>query len=249
MKRLLFALFLTPLLLAAKPFPTSDQWQVYAGGEGPGAGKRVVLVSGDEEYRSEQALPQLAKILTKRHGFETVVLFAQDPEALGIINPNYTSNIPGLEALRDADLMIIATRFRDLPDDQMKEVDDYLKSGRPVIGLRTATHAFNFPAESKWAHYSFNYQGDKSAWEGGFGQAILGTSWVAHHGWHKKESARGIIKDAHTITRGIESGSIWSAADVYTVRDPLGADAVPVVYGEVLTGMNPDDEPIGPGPY
>lgn len=249
MKRLLFALFLAPLLLAAKPFPTSDQWQVYAGGEGPGAGKRVVLVSGDEEYRSEQALPQLAKILTKRHGFETVVLFAQDPEALGIINPNYTSNISGLEALRDADLMIIATRFRDLPDDQMKEVDDYLKSGRPVIGLRTATHAFNFPAESKWAHYSFNYQGDKSAWEGGFGQAILGTSWVAHHGWHKKESARGIIKDAHTITRGIESGSIWSAADVYTVRDPLGADAVPVVYGEVLTGMNPDDEPIGPGPY
>ncbi|GAB5561078.1 MAG: GDSL-type esterase/lipase family protein [Synoicihabitans sp.] len=248
MKRLFLVFLLTPLLVAAESFPTSDQWQVYAGGDGPGAGKRIVLVSGDEEYRSEEALPQLAKILSKRHGFETVVLFGQDPAVPGIINPDYLENIPGLESLADADLMIIATRFRDLTDNQMQMIDDYLKSGRPVMGLRTATHAFNIPAESKWAHYSFNYKGDKSYWHGGFGEAILGTSWVAHHGWHKKESARGIITDSHPINSGVESGSIWSAADVYTVKE-LGPDATPVVWGQVLTGMNPDDEPIGPGPY
>ncbi len=91
------------------------------GGDGPGAGKRIVLVSGDEEYRSEEALPQLAKILSERHGFDTVVLFAQDPRVAGIINPNYSSNIPGLEALREADLMIIATRFPRLAEtDQMR---------------------------------------------------------------------------------------------------------------------------------
>ncbi len=261
MKRFILALLFPTLITFAAASPWEEgmltfdndygpKWLLQEGSEdGAGAGKRIVLVSGDEEYRSEEALPQLAKILTKRHGFDTVVLFAQDPERAGMINPNYTSNIPGLEALREADLMIIATRFRDLSDDQMKEVDNYLKSGRPVIGLRTATHAFNFPSDSKWAHYSFNYKGDKTAWQGGFGQSILGTSWIAHHGWHKKESTRGIIQDAHAVTRGIESGSIWSAADVYTVRDPLGADAVPLVYGGVLTGMNPDDEPIGPGPY
>ena len=79
MKRLILALLLTPLFAAAESFPSSKLWQVNAGGDGPGAGKRIVLVSGDEEYRSEEALPQLAKILSIRHGFDTVVLFGQDP--------------------------------------------------------------------------------------------------------------------------------------------------------------------------
>lgn len=246
--------FLTSCLIAvasfatAADFPASSQWQVHRGTEGPGLGKRVVLISGDEEYRSEEALPQLGKILAKRHGFESVVLFAQDPAVPGIRNPDYLKHIPGLESLEDADLMIIATRFRDLPDDQMMAIEAYLKSGRPVMGLRTATHAFNVPADSKWAHYSFNYKGDKTAWHGGFGEFILGTSWVAHHGWHKKESARGIVTDSHAINSGVESGSIWSAGDVYTVK-ALPSDATTIVWGQVLVGMNPDDEPIGAGPY
>ena len=111
------------------------------GSDGPGKGKHVVLISGDEEYRSEEALPQLAKILAKRHGFKCTVLFAIGKD--GTIDPNRHDNIPGLEALRSADLMIIATRFRNLPDDQMKDIVDYVESGRPIIGMRTATHAFN----------------------------------------------------------------------------------------------------------
>src|ERR1700756_3196854 len=86
-----------------------QQWVSYAGGEGAGKGKHIVLVSGDEEYRSEEGLPQLAKILSKHHGFQCTVLFAIDKD--GTINPNVTTNIPGLEALDSADLMIIQTRF------------------------------------------------------------------------------------------------------------------------------------------
>ena len=93
----------------------ADPWVVYDGYDGPGKGKHVVLISGDEEYRSEEALPQLGKILAKRHGFNCTVLFAVDP-ATGTIDPNNLSNIPGLEALKTADLMILFTRFRDLPD-------------------------------------------------------------------------------------------------------------------------------------
>src|SRR5581483_7360728 len=120
-------------------------WVTYPGGDGPGRGKHVVLVSGDEEYRSEEALPQLAKILAQRHGFTCTVLFAIDPKT-GEISPN-VSNIPGLEALDQADLMIIATRFRNLPDEQMKHIVDYVEAGKPVIGMRTATHAFNIPKD------------------------------------------------------------------------------------------------------
>ena len=81
---------------------------VVQGKKGPGKGKHIVLVSGDEEYRSEQALPQLAKILSQRHGFDCTVLFAIDPDD-GTINPNQSDNIPGLEALDSADLMVLFT--------------------------------------------------------------------------------------------------------------------------------------------
>ena len=93
----------------------NDSWNTYTGGEGAGRGKSVVLVSGDEEYRSEEALSQLAKILSTRHGFDCVVLYAIDKES-GEIAPNEQRNIPGLAALRKADLMVIATRFRNLPE-------------------------------------------------------------------------------------------------------------------------------------
>src|SRR3954451_6241439 len=120
--------------LSAAPALAADPWVVYPGAPGPGQGKNVVLISGDEEYRSEEALPQLAKILAKHHGFNCTVLFAIGKD--GTIDPNRPDNIPGLEALRKADLMIIATRFRDLPDDQMKEIGDYVDSGRPIIDMR-----------------------------------------------------------------------------------------------------------------
>src|SRR6186997_3365255 len=126
------ALLLLPLSLFA-----ADPWVVYEGGNGPGKGKHIVLISGDEEYRSEEALPQLGKILAKRHGFKCTVLFPVDPD--GTINPD-TSNIPGLEALDTADACVMLLRFRDLPDDQMKHIADYVEAGKPIVGLRTATH-------------------------------------------------------------------------------------------------------------
>lgn len=215
---------------------------VYEGVEGPGAGKRIVLISGDEEYRSEEALPQLGKILAAHHGFTCTVLFAVDP-ATGEINPEIRTNIPGLEALDDADLMIIATRFRDLPDEQMAHIDSFVRSRRPVIGLRTATHAFSLTSPT-YASYSWN------APEGGFGREILGETWISHHGRHGHESTRGVLPSAppgearHPIARGVTPGSVWGPSDVYTVRLPLPDGCTPVMLGAVLTGMKDGDEPL-----
>jgi type 1 glutamine amidotransferase len=203
-----------------------------------------VLVSGDEEYRSEEALTQLAKILAKHHGFACTVLYAIDP-ATGTINPETLDNIPGLEALRTADLLVIATRFRNLPDTQMKEIDDYLKSGRPVVGLRTATHAFKVPPDRAYARYSFDATGEPMPQ--GFGRHVLGETWVSHHGHHGHESTRGVIAPAakdHPIVRGIVDGDIWGPTDVYGVRLPLSGDAQPIVLGQVLEGMKPDSPPV-----
>ncbi len=222
-----------------------DAWVTYAGGDGPGSGKHIVLISGDEEYRSEEGLPQLGKILAARHGFDCTVLFAIDPDTREIA-PNQGDNIPGIEALEDADLMIILTRFRHLPDEQMKYIDAYLRAGRPVMGMRTSTHAFNTD-NPNWAHYSNNYGGEKTEWKGGFGRLVLGEKWISHHGHHKKESTRGVIApqaEGHPIVRGIGPGEIWGDTDVYGVRLPLPGDSQPIVLGQVLSGMNPNDPPV-----
>jgi hypothetical protein len=208
----------------------------------PGKGKHIVLVSGDEEYRSEEALPQLAKILRKHHGFQCTVLFAIDPKD-GTINPNVNNNIPGLEALDRADLMIIATRFRNLPDKQMKHIVDYVESGRPVIGMRTATHAFNLKGNSKYARYTWT----SKEWPGGFGRQVLGETWISHHGHHGSQSTRGIIapgQEKNPILRGIKDGDIWGPTDVYGVRLPLPGDSKPLVLGQVLKGMKSTDAPV-----
>lgn len=210
----------------------------------PGAGKRVVLISGDEEYRSEQILPQLGRILARHHGFHCTVLFAIDPHD-GTINPIITDNIPGLKSLEKADLMVISTRFRDLPDEQMRHVVHYVKSGRPVVGLRTATHAFRIAKEKTYAKWSWDYSGDD--FRQGFGRQVLGETWINHHGHHGHESTLGIVASAqrgHPIVRGIADGEIWGPTDVYQVRLPLPPTCQPLVLGQVLSGMHPTDPPV-----
>jgi hypothetical protein len=209
--------------------------------DGSGAGKNVVLISGDEEYRSEEGLPQLAKILAKHHNFRCTVLFAIDKND-GTINPNESHNIPGLDALKNADLMIILTRFRDLPDEQMKHIVDYAESGRPIIGLRTATHAFNLKSSKTYARYSW----DSKEWDGGFGRQVLGDTWLSHHGNHGSQSTRGILaagQESHPILRGIHDGDVWGPTDVYGVRLPLPGDSKPLLLGQVVEGMKPTDPP------
>jgi len=242
--RTLLSLGLLSSLMFAGPLSAEEQWVVYPGGEGPGKGKHLVLVSGDEEYRSEEALPQLGKILSVRHGFKCTVLFAVNPDT-GEIDPNNSSNIPGLEALATADLMIIATRFRNLKDEQMEHVVDYVESGRPVIGMRTATHAFNIPKDRKYAKYGFNYGG--ADYRQGFGRQVLGETWINHHGGHGRQSTGGIVAGgmkSHPLTRGIKDRDVWGPSDVYGVRLPLPGDSKPVILGQVLEGMKPDDKPI-----
>lgn len=204
--------------------------------EGPGKGMKIVFIAGDEEYRSEEALPMLAKILSQRHGFRTTVLFPLDPEK-GFIDPNQQKNIPGTEALADADLLIISARFRNLPPEQTAPITAFLNAGKPVIGLRTSTHAFaGEMADGGWTY------GD---WQkGGFGLKILGETWVAHHGVHKKEGARGVIEEAnaaHPVLRGVKD--VFAPSDVYTVKNLTGTETI-LMRGAVTESLDPSSKPV-----
>ncbi len=228
------------LVFALAVSTLARDWVVYEGKESAGRGKHIVLLTGDEEYRSEEGLPMLGKILAVRHGFKCTVLFPINPQT-SEIDPNYTKNIPGIEALKDADLVIMLWRFRELPDEQMQHFVDYYLAGKPIIALRTSTHPFNYSngSTSKFKQYDWRSR----EWKGGFGKQVLGETWVAHHGAHKTEATRGVIEPSaksHPILKAVDD--IFGDSDVYTVNLP--ADAEVLVLGQVLAGMNPTDPPV-----
>lgn len=203
----------------------------------PAKGRHVVFLSGDEEYRGEEALPMLAKVLSQRHGFRCTVLFALDPD--GTINPDNQRSLADSAALDSADALVLALRFRQWPDEAMERFVRAFHRGVPLIALRTSTHAFNFPATSRWAAYAWN---SKAPWPGGFGKHVLGETWVTHWGKHKGEATRTVVADGvatDPLLRGV--GPIFGDSDVYEAYPP--ADARLLLRGLVLRGMNPGDAP------
>ena len=230
---------LAALLLTATIATAQDQSILrYDGGEGPGSGRRIVLIAGDEEYRSEEALPMLARILAVHHGFDCEVLFHTNPES-GAIDPGELAHVQGAERIDGADLVVLGLRFRRWSDEDMRHLVDYVAAGRPVFGIRTSTHAFRYPRDdqSEFASWSFDR-------EGGFGRQVLGETWVAHHGGHGREGTRGVIAlehSAHPMLRGVSD--VFGPTDVYTVRE-LPEDATVLLRGAVVDGITPDAKPV-----
>src|SRR5687768_9125854 len=218
---LLAACALAPLLRAASTSIT------YPAKPGPGGGRHLVFLTGDEEYRGEEGLPMLAKLLSQRHGFKCTVLFALDPD--GTINPDNQKSLPGAEALDSADVIVMALRFRAWPDEQMKHFADAYNRGVPIVALRTSTHAFR---NKEGSFQNFN----------DFGKRVLGEGWVSHWGVHKKEATRGVIEPSakdDPILRGV--ADVFGNSDVYEAFPP--ADAKVLLRGQVLKGMNQTDAP------
>ena len=194
-------------------------------------GKHVVLLAGDEEYRSEEALPMLGKILSQRHGFKCTVVFSlsADGEAY-YIDPNNQQGLSGLDVLKSADLMIVSLRFRQPAETEAAEITAYLNAGKPVIGLRTSTHAF----KGKGAFGRIPYQA--------FGREIMGEGWVKHHGRHKVQGARGVINEDqadHPILNSVSD--VFAPSDVYTVIHLTEADRV-LLKGAVTETLAPNSK-------
>jgi hypothetical protein len=120
----------------------------YEPGDGPGQGKHIVFICREWEYRCEESLPMLAKILAQRHGFKYTVLFSINPND-GTVDPSVKTNIPGMNVLKTADLMTVFAMDFELPDKQMKHFAEFVQSGKPVFGIRCThcrerRHKFDF---------------------------------------------------------------------------------------------------------
>ena len=202
----------------------------YEAKTGAGRGRHLVFLTGDEEYRGEEGLPMLAKILSQRHGFKCTVLFALDPD--GTINPDNNTSISGIETLDTADGIVMALRFRQWPDAAMKHFADAVARGIPIIALRTSTHAFRFPDNSPTSYKQFN----------NFGREVLGENWVSHWGANRRGATRGVIEpgaETDPILRGV--ADVFGDSGVYETH-PV-PDAKILMRGYVLKGMKPTDEP------
>ena len=220
----LLSLFLAPFLGVSNVFASDRLVFEPASGK---ASKHIALIAGDEEYRTEETMPMLAKILSQKHGFKCTVLFSLGPDGADYIDPNHSAGLRGLDALADADLMIIGTRFRSPVPEQAKYIADFLTAGKPVIGIRTATHAFK--GNGNFDGLSYN----------DFGLKILGETWVNHHGKHKKEGARGVIEavqSSNPILRGVQD--VFAPSDVYSVTHLMSSDTI-LMRGAVTESLDP----------
>jgi hypothetical protein len=213
---------------------------VYEGDEGIGKGKHIVFIANDHEYRSEQTCPALAKILAKHHGFRCTVLFGIDEQ--GAIKAGEAA-VPGMEALKDADLLVFFTRFMSLPDEQVDLLVDYFERGGPAVGIRTSTHCFN-KQQGKWAKLNFNYDGDD--YRGGLGEQVFGNTWhkergQSHYGSNHQMGCRITpVASAvgHPILAGVKQIHAYSGA--YKSQPPAGA--TPLVEVQVLNTFQPSDD-------
>jgi len=231
----------------AQTVSDDSPWLTYPGGEGPGKGKHIVLIAAEQEYRSEQSMPMMAKILSQHHGFDCTVLFGVNER--GEVDPTMPvypekekesefkeHHIPGLEKLESADLVIFLTRLLTLPASEQEQIVRYVDSGKPIIALRTANHGFRGPLP-----YKMN--GKQVRW----GEDILGGTFLNHHGrWHADSTRGTIAKDQmqNVIVTGVTD--IWGDSDVYrTYKEgtSLPADCTAIVWGQPLMGRKSTDVP------
>lgn len=215
----------------------------YQGDSGPGHGKHIVFLASDHEYRSEETCPALARILAKHLGFTCTVVFGVDKE--GFIEAG-SSNISGLEALDNADLFFVFGRFLNPPADQMAHVESYLERGGPVVGLRTASHTFKIPGDSPYAKYDFQSKG--KGYDNGFGQQILGNTWVGHYGNNHEQGTRIQIVPAqkdNVILSGVKDNA-FCYAGAY-VGKPDSSFTV-LTNSQPLVSMDPKSDPVATKP-
>jgi len=187
----------------------------------------IVFVTGDEEYRSEESMPMLAAILKRDFGFKVTVLYAVNSQ--GEIDPYALDNIPHTEVLDDADLMVMFTRFRKLPPEQLAPILRYAESGKPVVGFRTATHAFRYDGGELAAKMN-------EAWP----KDLFGQCWITHHGHFGDgleylTAVEPVPNPDEPILRGVKPFLAYSW--LYHVEgggDTLTGDCKPLAIGRTL---------------
>jgi nicotinamidase-related amidase/type 1 glutamine amidotransferase len=166
----------------------------------------IAYLIAEDEYDAHLTLPAFAeKHLTNGGHYGFNFIQGSDHE------------IDGIDQIRDADLLILYVRRRHLPEHQLRVIREYLADGKPLIALRTSSHAFE-----TWTEF------DKS---------ILGGNYTGHHGNRPPENPPTWIQVSaesadHPVVEGLPAFPFQAASWLYKTG-PLSSDAIPLLYGWV----------------
>jgi nicotinamidase-related amidase/type 1 glutamine amidotransferase len=186
---------------------------------------RVVFVIGEKEYRTRETLPAFARKELEPRGVRSTFVHVSEKD------PN---DFPGLEALEEADLLVLSVRRRTPPSAQLAAIRGYLEAGRPLVGIRTASHAFDRdpPAgHARWAE---------------FDSEVLGHDYEGHYGNKPPEGPWSRVKvlaeaARHPILASVTAGEFKVRSHLYRARS-LSATATPLMVGR-MEGR-PEREPV-----
>jgi type 1 glutamine amidotransferase len=192
----------------------------------------IVFVTGGEEYRSEESMPMLARLAKRELNAKVTICYALD--SLGFVDPNRLDHIAGLEALETADLMVIMTRFRALPENERTYISDYVESGKPIVGFRTSTHALKYDDPTL------------AYWNNEWPTKVFGQQWITHHG-HFDDGNNPLtevydIGKQHPILNGFDSIKAYSWLYHVDGGDwKLYGDSEPLLEGRSLKSKHQMD--------
>ena len=174
----------------------------------------IALLIGEEEYEAKKTLPEFAaRELAYRFGC-----------LIDVMQSDRTNSLPGLERLSKADLMVVYLRRRTLPDEQLAYIRQYLASGKPVVGIRTASHAFQ-----NWL---------------AFDKEILGGNYHGHFGKPKDDSICNwltVSTNTSPILQGLSTNKFGSKSWLYKTS-PLAESTQVLLWGQ--TAADQPAEPV-----
>jgi len=201
----------------------------------------VAFVIADNEYHANQTLPQFAHDLLLTKGVNCEFALGK-PEATG----EGVHNIENLQILKDADLAVIFVRRRALPAEQMSLIKEYVKSGKPVLGIRTASHAFDaqktVPQEGERAVAATEQVPEVLAQWPEFDKDILGGNYQGHYGNMKEGIVFSIVPgmESHPIVQGVSpdgfTGPVAPSESLYKNR-PLRSENIEVLLLGTIPGQ------------
>jgi len=178
----------------------------------------LVMLIAEDEYRTQESLPVFASEQLGRD-FRVTLLHG---------STSVRDDIPGIEVIADADVLFVSVRRRVLPPAQLQYVRDHVAAGKPVIGIRTASHAFSLRNKKPPAGHV--------DWPE-FDAQVFGGNYHGHHANDLKSTVR-ITNSDHPITEGLSPDVIPQGWSLYQTS-PL-ADGTEVLTTGTIEGLPPE---------
>jgi nicotinamidase-related amidase len=199
----------------------------------------IAFIIAESEYRANQCLPEFAHDLLLTEGVNCEFALGKP-----VMEGTGRHNIENLQILNDADLAVIFVRRRALPSEQMDLIKGYVSRGKPLLGMRTASHAFDanavVPREGGGITEATEKASDLLSQWTEFDKDILGGNYQGHYGHLKEQTQVTIVPgmENHPVLRNVPQEGFNSSNWLYRNR-PLRSENIQVL----LIGTIPNELP------